>query len=830
MKSLSLSDKLSLLIVAGVILSVGILGLYFDGFLKENDLKSAQKRIQHGFFQLNSDLTNLESELKKGIDFVQTDEPFLASIGLVNNYQDKQHYNAILLDEEKKRIARTLLDKVKFSLNTDIALYDKNEELMAYVYKKRNGYCLNFISYDRGEKALYSRCENEETYTKHPYSPHSLIRFNHAAYYSDDAVRNDSVITYHLNDGTLIIRSHRNIVDTAGNIEAHIEMSRMLGSAYFSKLSDNLGLSVTVSRDPAYAATASRLQASISGDSLTISQNATDYIGVASHPTFDKNAYLIIAMNKAPLTAALDDNRRRLLVIMAVVIGIALLVLRFIMHKNLVKPLDAMMKQIRKIEAQDYSTSDLLRTGDELELISRNVNRLAGTIRERESALRQSQINFKHLSFHDPLTDLPNRRMFMMRLEHAIERHKHDGNKLAVLFFDLDEFKHVNDALSHHVGDTLLKEVAGRLSNTVRSADTIARIGGDEFNVLIEDVKAVRDVEIIVEKMLADFKTPFLCEGHDILTSASIGIALYPDDGEDAYTLIKHADLAMYQAKDDGRNHYHFYSRALSDYVTMKAGYISALKTALNSGEGFHLYYQPKISMHTCEIVGIEALVRWERDNIGTVYPDQFIPLAEETRLIIPLGEQILLQAFTDFVALRREGYPIEKISVNVSPVQLINSDMIRTLKRAIRMTGIRPDQIELEITENYIATNEQETLRTLQRLREMNVDLSIDDFGTGYSSMSYLHKLPVTRLKIDKSFIEHLPDSAESVAVVKAIIAMAKTFNLSITAEGVETDAQLAFLKAEQCDEIQGYYFSKPLSLKELKALCEQRSVAAKC
>ncbi|MEJ2500894.1 MAG: hypothetical protein P8Y65_07200, partial [Campylobacterales bacterium] len=406
MKSLSLSGKLSLLIVAGVILSVGVLGLYFDGFLKENYRKSAQKRIQHGFFQINSDRTDLESELKKGIEFVQTDEPFLASIDLVNNYQDKQHYNAVLLDEEKKRIVRTLLDKVKFSLNTDIALYDRNEELIAYVYKKRNGYCLNFISYEHGEKMLYSRCENEKTYTAHPYSPHTLIRFRHAAYYTDAAVRNDSIITYHHDDGAIIIRSHRNIVDAKGNIEAHIEMSHMLGSAYFKKLSDNLGLSVTLSDDSAYADTASRLQASISGDSLTILQNDTDYIGVASHPTFDKDVYLVIAMNKAPMTAALDDNRRRLLVIIAIVIGLVLLVLRLIMHKNLIKPLDAMMKQIRKIEAQDYSISEPLRTGDELELISRNVNRLAGTIRERESALRQSQINFKHLSFHDPLTDL----------------------------------------------------------------------------------------------------------------------------------------------------------------------------------------------------------------------------------------------------------------------------------------------------------------------------------------------------------------------------------------------------------------------------------------
>lgn len=832
MKRMGLNDKLSLLIVAGVVFSVGVLGLYFDTFLKENYLQSARKRIEHGLFQLNADLTGIESRLKRGIGFVQTDESFLASIDLVNHYQDKHDYNAILIDEEKKRIAKTLFEKVKFSLNYDIALYDPDEELMAYVYKTgEDDYCLNFISYEHGNRVLYSRCENENAFRKLPYKPSPTLPFEHKAYYTKKALQNGSVITYHLDGDAIIIRSHRNIVDPVSHeTVAHIEMAHKLAKAYFKTLSDNLGLTVTASRDPAYAGTATPLGESAVGGAFRIFQNDTDYVSVASHPTFDKEVFFIVSMNKAPLTEALGANRKQLLVILLAVSLVVLLLLRFLLRKNLVTPLDAMMKQIRKIEAQDYSASAPLRTGDELEQISHSVNRLARTINERESALRESKKNFMHLSHHDPLTNLPNRRMFMLRLEHAIMQHRRSGSRFAVLFLDLDEFKHVNDALSHHVGDVLLQAVAERLGRVVRASDTLARIGGDEFTILIEAIGEVRDVEVIVEKLVKSFRTPFACEGHNIHTSTSIGIALYPDDGEDPFTIIKHADLAMYQAKDNGRNHYRFFSRALSDYIEMKTGVISALKTALERDDEFLLHYQPKISMRTCEIVGIEALVRWQNDTIGLVYPDRFIPLAEETNLIIPLGERIMRQAFSDFVSLQREGYPIDKISVNVSPVQLLKSDMVATLEKVIAATRIRPEQIELEITESYIATGEQETLQTLQRLRDMNVDLSIDDFGTGFSSMSYLHKLPVTRLKIDKSFVDDLPHSAESVAVVKAIIALAKTFNLAITAEGVENDAQLAFLKAQQCDEIQGYYFAKPLPLQELKALYTQRTFASKC
>ena len=495
--------------------------------------------------------------------------------------------------------------------------------------------------------------------------------------------------------------------------------------------------------------------------------------------------------------------------------------------RTFTRPIERLQEGIREIQEGSLGQQIMVTSNDEIAQLTTSFNRMsteladsAEIIQERETALKRSQKELEYLSNHDALTDLPNRRFFMLRLEHAIEQAKRRDTKIAVLFLDLDEFKQVNDTLGHDVGDELLVEVSNRLSDTVRSVDTLARIGGDEFNILIEDVKQVRDVEVVVEKLLVDFKLPFICNGHEIATTASIGVALYPDDGDDMMTLIKHADLAMYQSKDEGRNNYSFFSRKLSEYIEERSTYINAMKATLKEQcREFHLLYQPKVSLETGNISGAEALVRWNNPSLGFIGPDRFIKMAEETNLIIPLGEWILNQAFRDFKAMQALGCVYPKISINVSSVQLRNSDMIRTVKRAIRDSGITPEEVELEITESYIVTDQENALRTLQELRNMHLDIAIDDFGTGYSSMSYLQKLPVTRLKIDKSFVDNLPDSRESIAIAKAIIALANTFGLDITAEGVETREQLDYLKSVHCHEVQGYYYAKPLSFEEFVA-----------
>ncbi len=825
MNRLNLSNKLSLLLVLAVLLSTGILGLYFDTFLKDDYLQSTKKRMNHGYHRLAADIVKIENELSQGISFIETDENILASIDLINNYQDKESYHAVLLDEEKKNIVRQLLSKVKLSLNDDISLYDKHQELIAFVVKKNNTYHLNFVSYENGTKVLYSKCENDERYAKSPFKEHPFIQFQHISYYGTDDKVNNNIITYHLYENDIVIKSHHSIMDRSNeNILAHIEMSHELGSTYLVALSDDLDMHITATQDEQYAPQAQPLLSDKGIDQIKIRHTREDYYGVASLETQDGHIYLVTTLNKALLNTALNDNRRKFLILLLFVAGAMLVILRFLLAKGLSRPLETLMVQIKKIEKGDYSRSTPVHTGDELETISKNVNNLATTIQERESALERSQENLAYLSHHDELTDLPNRRLFSLQLEHALNLANRKQTKLAVLFLDLDYFKHINDTLGHDVGDLLLKSVSLRLKESLRSADTLARIGGDEFNILIEEIDDIEEVNVIARKLLEDFKAPFFCSDEEINITVSIGIALYPTDGTNSVSLIKNADLALYRSKEKGRNRYSFYSKKFSDILETRTMQINAMRSAIERGDEFTLLYQPKISLLNEEVTAVEALIRWNSPELGLIPTDQFIKLAEETELIIPVGQWVLQQACLDFMAMQEQGCRLDHISINISNIQLKDASIIETLQEVVSATGILPHQIELEITESYIASNKRKVMETLHGIREMGLRMAIDDFGTGYSSMSYLQKLPVTRLKIDKSFVDGLPGSAENLAITKAIIALAKTFGLKITAEGVETEAQMKLLKKEQCDEAQGYYYAKPLSIEAFTAYYRSR------
>lgn len=516
---------------------------------------------------------------------------------------------------------------------------------------------------------------------------------------------------------------------------------------------------------------------------------------------------------------ALVQNRIQMFVILVLITLLVLFMLHIFVNRRFTEPLAQLMRQIKNIEEGDYRLTPTLDTDDELKVISENINRLAETIENREAQLKASQKSMEFLSLHDPLTALPNRRFYMARLNHAIENAKRNNVKLSVMFLDIDQFKQLNDTRGHDIGDKLLQKVSERLSKTLRSVDTLARIGGDEFNVLIENVSHLEEIESVGEKLIEVFAEPFAYEPEEFFrVNASIGIAVFPDDGMDGTTLIRHADMAMYHAKEQGGACYRFFSSEISSLVHQRTSRIHALKAAIVSGDEFGLVYQPKISLHTGKISGIEALVRWKNDEVGSIEVAEFIALAEETNLIIPLGKWIAQKACEDFMTLHRKGFHLGKISINVSNKQLYTGNLTETLEGIIEKTGIDPMFIELEITESFAASYEDQVLQTLYTFRQMGIDLAIDDFGTGYSSMSYLHRLPVSRLKIDKSFIEHIPASQESIAVVNAIMALAKTFNLAVTAEGVETASQLDFLKEAGCDEAQGYYYARPMDIERLQ------------
>lgn len=819
----TLSNKLLIFVIGAVVISILTVGLYVNEFLQESNYKSTLKRTQHAFERLLSELHKNDEKLRRGVRFIQTDEFLLASISLINNYQNPLHYNTILLDEEKKIIAKELLNRVKISLNHAIALYGHNEELISYVVSSDLGYQMCFLSFIEAKQVTYCKYEHDDYYTLSNAQNELVPNVRHKSYYKSDEVKNRSKITYHYEDHELFTTAHQSLYENNNpSVIAHIELTHRYQKSYYENLSRDLDLLLFVNDSYSEPDKALTIGKQPSLDNLVIINDKESYSSALKLETQDKEIYFIITFGIESFTKNLNENRFQLLTVLGVILIAIAVLFRLLFLRYLSRPMHAPMRQILKIQKGDYSPSPVLQSGDELETISQSIDLLAKAVDERENSLKLSQETLAYLSEHDSLTSLPNRRYFQLQLEHALELAKRNGTKVALLFIDLDVFKHVNDTLGHDIGDILLINVARRLEGIMRSADTLARIGGDEFNVLIQDIKEVMTVEYIAKKILDDFNRPFICGEHTINATCSIGIAIFPDDGRDTVTLSKNADLAMYKAKEEGRDRYHFFSTDLSMYIQEKIKIIDALKASISDFSEFHILYQPKISLKANRVVSLEALIRWNSAELGFMPPDRFIPIAEETNLILPIGAWVLERACSDFVKMQSLGIQLDKISINVSNVQIKHSNMIHTLKEVIHKTKIEPRYIELEITESYTATNDKHEFDTLMEFRYMNIGLAIDDFGTGYSSLSYLQRLPVTRLKIDKSFVENLPSSPESVAIAKAIIAMAKSFGLAITAEGVEREDQVEFLRAEHCDEIQGYYFSKPLGLEQVITFCE--------
>ena len=428
------------------------------------------------------------------------------------------------------------------------------------------------------------------------------------------------------------------------------------------------------------------------------------------------------------------------------------------------------------------------------------------------SQLKQSEARLEHLVHYDPLTNLPNRRLVQSRLEHALDRADRQNGRVAVLFVDLDRFKTVNDSLGHPSGDALLELLARRLSERVREDDTLARLGGDEFLVLLENLQRPEDAAGVAESLLSLLQRPFhLPNGQELFVGASIGISLYPDDGRTVTDLIQHADVAMYQAKEEGRNTYRFYTPTLTQTARERLGLEARLHRAL-AGEEFVLHYQAQVDMRDGRLIGCEALVRWHSATEGLVAPDRFIPLAEETGLIVPLGEWVLRQACTDCQSWRTNGLADLTIAVNLSGRQLRSPDLVERVTRVLRETGLPAERLKLELTESMIMDQREQALERLHGLKALGVRLSIDDFGTGYSSLAYLKRLPIDELKIDRDFVRDIPDDSSDMEIAATIIAMARNLRLNVIAEGVETPEQCDFLIRQGCTAGQGYLFGRPL------------------
>ncbi len=442
------------------------------------------------------------------------------------------------------------------------------------------------------------------------------------------------------------------------------------------------------------------------------------------------------------------------------------------------------------------------------------------TVFEDITERKRAEVEVQRLAYFDSLTGLPNRSLFRDRLEQALAHAGRAGHRVALMFLDLDQFKEVNDTLGHATGDHLLKMVADRLGNSVRKSDTVARIGGDEFVVILTDVEGEVDVSAAASKLLSAIAVPAQVEGREMFITGSLGIALFPEDGETAETLIKNADAAMYQAKEHGDTH-QFYTTAMNALALERLLLGNDLRRALERNE-FFLVYQPQVNIDSGRMTGMEALLRWRHPDLGLLPPSQFIPLAEETGLILPIGRWVLETACAQNRAWQQAGFPPLMVAVNLSGRQFREGGVAEMVAEVLAATGMPAHLLELEITETVLMDNAETTRRTLNELKAMGLQLAIDDFGTGYSSLSYLKHFPIDRLKIDRSFVHDITRHDDDAAIAEAIIAMGHSLRLKIVAEGVETLEQVEFLRARGCDEMQGFFFRRPETLEDFTGMLQ--------
>jgi diguanylate cyclase (GGDEF)-like protein/PAS domain S-box-containing protein len=441
------------------------------------------------------------------------------------------------------------------------------------------------------------------------------------------------------------------------------------------------------------------------------------------------------------------------------------------------------------------------------------------------SVSKAMSLELSYLAHHDSLTELPNRILLRDRLGQAIATARRNGTQAAVLFLDLDGFKSINDSLGHAVGDKLLQAVAKRLVGVVRGSDTVGRQGGDEFVVLLTEIKRASDAGIAARKILTALAASYSCDPYDLHVTASIGVSTYPEDGDDAETLMANADTAMYQAKEHSRNNYQFFKKHMNVRAIERQSVEAELNLALMRGE-FTVHYQPKVNLHTGDVVGAEALVRWVHPERGLISPVQFIPIAEECGLILPIGRWVLRETCRQVKEWMDSGLSVVPVAVNVSSLEFRSESFIDSLRAAIRDTDLDPAYVDLELSETALMRHAKSSVAALKGFKEIGVRLSLDDFGTGYSSLGYLKWFPIDSLKIDQSFVHSITTDAADATIVSAMIAMAKGLQKRVVAEGVETEEQVNFLKAQNCDEAQGYYFGKPTVAAHFATLLEPSSV----
>lgn len=546
----------------------------------------------------------------------------------------------------------------------------------------------------------------------------------------------------------------------------------------------------------------------------------------------DLNADLVL-IGMLPETELLKESQRLGKIVAWIVLGtvaLIVLVLLIAISSLIIRPLQQLILAVGEVGRGNLMPNIALSSNDEL-------GQLVQSFQEMAANLETSRLKIERLAYHDSLTGLPNRFQAHEVLRHMISRARRENGKMAVLFLDLDNFKRVNDTLGHQVGDQLLKEMATRLSSVLRAEDIIhlnplhndakllARLGGDEFVILLPKIYSSLDAAKVCSRILEMMKTPFHFDNKEIYSGSSIGISLFPDDGTEVDDLIKRADAAMYQAKEQGRNNFQFYSASYNLAAFEHISLEGKLRRALKNNE-LELYYQPLIQTNTGKVVGLEALLRWNDPVEGIIGPDRFIPIAEDSGLILPIGEWVLHEAGRQLSLWHAAQLTDASVSVNISTIQLQRQNLIAIVDQVLLNNGLEPWQLELEITETALMRIKPEVIRDLDTLRQKGVTISLDDFGTGYSSLSVLQELPIGKLKIDKSFVRDMLIEPKDAAIVSAVLFIAKSLGLRSTAEGVETQEQAARLAEEGCDQLQGYLLCRPLPAAQMTQFLQERKM----
>jgi diguanylate cyclase (GGDEF)-like protein len=525
---------------------------------------------------------------------------------------------------------------------------------------------------------------------------------------------------------------------------------------------------------------------------------------------------ILIEQNESIITRKITASIGISAIILLFVLGFSyLLAERF--QRVITEPVAAMATIMQEVSyTKDYSKRVPASDTDEIDTLAERFNEMLSEIERRDEDLLERQDQLHHMANYDALTGLPNRVLFSDRLEQALHRAARTGEWLAVLFIDLDDFKMINDTHGHRTGDLLLLETAARLTAGTRADDTLARLGGDEFTVFLHDVKTAENALMVAKKHIENLFRPYQIDDKRLFVSASIGVAIFPEHGATAETLIKNADSAMYLAKQNGKNSVDLFTDSLHLKLSERLGLSNDLHRALEQDE-FELYYQPRINLARNSWASVEALIRWNHPERGILFPDKFIPLAEQNGMILPIGEWVLREACRQLHQWHCQGFHLPRISVNVSPLQLQRQDLLDMVKDTLASNNLCTQSLELEIVESALVEDSGRSISILKELQKIGVKISVDDFGTGYSSLSYLRNLPIDILKIDRSFLLHVHESVEDEHIIAAIIAMSLSLGLEVVTEGVECVEQAQILKKHNCQEAQGYFFAHPMPAEEL-------------